>query len=523
MAFCRSCGSELREGNSFCMKCGARAGEESSEQLNLSSMTVAQSDSVVPPVVPSNSQAFKPASNNGSEFDGIQEAAKMIGGALAGASSFAKKVSGEAKTVAEEVKRSYEEAGAKGEAILRGADERLADTLPARADVASEQIPDALTADDEKLDSINPVERKVINNEVNAKPANEEPFAHEGYSGEGVKNVEALENKDSDSGKKVKERSGNKGLIIFVAVLALMLVCASAFLILNSNKSSSGNGASGDSSSAVTAPVAKTYTTHIKVSCDKNLIFSTYDVQIYVDDELIATLDHGAEGTWDKELTEGSHEFKVCKKGDKKVDGTKTFAVTAECSIDCRVATTSSQVEIKEFSCLTKGEQEQKAAEEKAAEEKAEAEAKQKEEEEAKQKEEQAAKKAAEEAENSVVLTVDNCDDLATLLSSNSTDASAFASKYKGRTIEFDGNIAYMSPSGSSKTRYRLAIAAGDYNPDSQKGPNMRFDDVNFSNMHVTGADSVATGMNFRITAKVGSYNSTQDILNLTPVSMVAR
>jgi hypothetical protein len=50
------------------------------------------------------------------------------------------------------------------------------------------------------------------------------------------------------------------------------------------------------------------------------------------------------------------------------------------------------------------------------------------------------------------VLTVENNADLAALLAITQPGASAveeFAAKYRGRTIEFDGNIAYLNPHGS--------------------------------------------------------------------------
>ena len=386
------------------------------------------------------------------------------------------------------------------------------------------------------------------------------------------------------------------------------------------------------------------------MKCDKNLVFSTYDVEIYVDGTSIATLDHGEEGSWDKNITQGSHTLKICKKGDTSVDGTKVFTISAESVVECTISTTSTQVQIKDFSCLTKEaakkaeeeaekkkqEEEQaklesqqfvsdgtgatyavhfsvsssknvlfskynvnlyldgsliktveqgettewdqeleggkhtvrfasadddsvdgmqaftvsaesylsctlscssdkvtignfsfqtqlekdQAAEEAKQREAAEAEA-------AKQKEaaeaEAKAKQEAEAAEKAKVLTVDNCEDLANLLSSSSSDASSFAAAYSGRTIEFDGNIAYMVSHNGAKTRFDVLIYAGDYSETSAKGPHMQYKDVNYYNMGASGIDSVQMGLNVRIRAIVGSYNASTDILSLTPVSMTAR
>ena len=109
------------------------------------------------------------------------------------------------------------------------------------------------------------------------------------------------------------------------------------------------------------------------------------------------------------------------------------------------------------------------------------------------------------------------------MLTSSSSDASAFAAAYSGRTIEFDGNIAYMASHNGAKTRFDVLIYAGDYSETSAKGPNMQYKDVNYRDMGASGIDSVQMGLNVRIRAKVGSYNSSTDILSLTPISMTAR
>ncbi len=451
----------------------------------------------------------------------------------------------------------------------------------------------------------------------------------------------------------------NKKVVVFAAASLVVLALAlGATLIFSSSSSSTksptSNSATSTTSNKTTAPkkteTKNSYSTQIKVKCEKNLVLSTYDVEIFVDDTSIATLDHGDEGSWDRSITQGSHTLKICKKGDTSVDGTKVFTISAESVIECTVSTTSTQVQIKDFSCLTKEaakkaeeeaekkmqEEEQaklesqqfvsdgtgathsvhfsvsssknvlfskyninfyldgsliktveqgettewdqeleggkhtvrfasadddsvdgmqaftvsaesylsctlscssdkvaignfsfetqlerdQAAEEAKRREAAEAEA-------AKQKEaaeaEAKAKQEAEAAEKAKVLTVDNCEDLANLLTSSSSDASSFAAAYSGRTIEFDGNIADMSSHNGAKTRFDVLIYAGDYSEESARGPHMQYKDVNYYNMGASGIDSVQMGLNVRIRAKVGSYNASADILSLTPVSMTAR
>jgi hypothetical protein len=127
-------------------------------------------------------------------------------------------------------------------------------------------------------------------------------------------------------------------------------------------------------------------------------------------------------------------------------------------------------------------------------------------------------------------LTVENNADLAALVTITDPSVPAvgeFAAKYRGRTIEFDGNIAYMNAHGSYTTRYDLLIMTGDYSATASSGPNFQFRDVNITNdLHLTGSnipETIGTGNNLRIVARVGDYNSTQELFFLEPVSTEVR
>ncbi|WP_113684648.1 DUF4839 domain-containing protein [Blastococcus atacamensis] len=127
------------------------------------------------------------------------------------------------------------------------------------------------------------------------------------------------------------------------------------------------------------------------------------------------------------------------------------------------------------------------------------------------------------------VLTVENNEDLAALLAITDPSLPAvgqFAAEYRGRTIEFDGNIATMNNHGTYATRYDILIGAGDYSEASSAGPNFQFRDVNItSDLHLTGTvpDTIGIGDNLRVVARVGDYNSTQELFFLEPVSTEVR
>jgi hypothetical protein len=127
------------------------------------------------------------------------------------------------------------------------------------------------------------------------------------------------------------------------------------------------------------------------------------------------------------------------------------------------------------------------------------------------------------------VLTVENSKDLAYILNTKDESDSLikeFAQKYAGRTIEFDGNTAYVSNHGNYKTRFDYLIYAGDYSETTFSGPNFQFRDVNYYDLHLTGdnvPDTFGVGLNIRITATVEEYNENSGLFQLEPISIKMR
>ena len=112
------------------------------------------------------------------------------------------------------------------------------------------------------------------------------------------------------------------------------------------------------------------YQLDITVSCIENLLFSRYDIDVYVDDNFLGTIDHGKEKNFQINLEEGKHSFRVERKGDSDVDGTEQFDMLPDESVlTCSVYCTSSQATIKDFSEKTKIQAEKDEADAKAAEE----------------------------------------------------------------------------------------------------------------------------------------------------------
>lgn len=123
-------------------------------------------------------------------------------------------------------------------------------------------------------------------------------------------------------------------------------------------------------------------------------------------------------------------------------------------------------------------------------------------------------------------LTAENCPDLANLLAlrdPSDPSVAAFVSEYSGRVIEFDGCITNMQNHGSFTTRWDVLLGAGDFEPNSMRGPNFRLTDVAFYDMNVSGGDSVYAGLNVHIVAEVGQYNPNTTLFELDIISMEIR
>lgn len=123
-----------------------------------------------------------------------------------------------------------------------------------------------------------------------------------------------------------------------------------------------------------------------------------------------------------------------------------------------------------------------------------------------------------------VALTPETNEELARLLTlGDYCDPSipAFAEKYGGQTVSFEGYIGAMNPHDSATTRYDILIGAGDFSETSAPGPTFQFRDVNATNdLHYTGdvPDSIGVGANLGVAAEVGEYEESSCLFLLDPV-----
>ena len=496
MAFCPKCGNELRPGLHFCPKCGS--------EIDIVRYTpeTRRTDPIEP--VPDNTPSgeasnIPPIPHNSTDnaaadklSDSLATAADALGGLAAKAGAIA--------------------AGAVGELASR----------------AKDALDDATTS---------AVGKQEVNSTANDSPSEyrdaaglDEAFEVQPSKtthSKGTSNVfDSIARKSSASisqaQKKLRANHAPQhpwrilGIVVIVTVAAIVL------------------GANGSKKTSEPVQDAPSYPVHLSVDCSENLLFSRYDLAIYVDSEKVGTLDHGAEDSWDLTLDKGQHTLRVQKEDDSSVDGRKTFKVDQNEKVSCTVYPKHDQIEISLKVKSSTGSGDSTEAPSQATEKKKEKKETDSEPTEKKETEEaetgdtdspeQNDEAAQPASEQDVVLTTANCPDLATLLSSSDMDASWFVSKYAGKTIEFDGNIAYLAPHANYNTRWDVLINAGDYDPNHAQGPEMQYENVNTFDMGFDDSlDEIRTGTNVHIKAIVKDYNASTCLLHLDPVSMSAR
>lgn len=503
MAFCPKCGNELRPGLHFCPKCGSEI-----DIVRYTSET-RRTDPIEP--VPDNTpsgeaNSIPPIPHNSTNnaaadelSDSLATAADALGGLAAKAGAIAAGAVGELASRAKDALDDATASAAGKQEVNSTANDspseyrnaaELAESFKARLpktahSKGASNVFDSIAR--KSSASISQAQKK-----LRANHAPQYPWRILGIAGIGV------------------------AIVVIVTVVAIVL------------------GANGPKKTSEPVQDAPSYPVHLSVDCSENLLFSRYDLAIYVDSEKVGTLDHGAEDSWDLTLDKGQHTLRVQKADDSSVDGRKTFKVDQNEKVSCTVYAKHDQIEIslKVKASTDSGDstkEPSRATEKKKEKRKTDSEpTKKKETEEAETEDtdspEQNAEAAQPASEQDVVLTTANCPDLATLLSSSDMDASWFVSKYAGKTIEFDGNIAYLAPHANYTTRWDVLINAGDYDPDHAQGPEMQYENVNTFDMGFDDSlDEIRTGTNVHIKAIVKDYNASTCLLHLDPVSMSAR
>jgi hypothetical protein len=135
---------------------------------------------------------------------------------------------------------------------------------------------------------------------------------------------------------------------------------------------------------------------------------------------------------------------------------------------------------------------------------------------------------AATESAATEMITPQNNPEFAALLKADSCDDANlnFATRHKGETVAFNGSIVNVAHHGDYDTRYDFLLGPGDKGPNTTVGPAFKYEDVNLSELKLTGKKipaTVDTGDKFRFVAEVGEFNANQCLFFLDPVSTEVR
>lgn len=92
------------------------------------------------------------------------------------------------------------------------------------------------------------------------------------------------------------------------------------------------------------------YTVTLKVDCEENLMFSKYDVEIYMDNEFMGVLGHGKYASADINVSSGSHTVYFYEEGDHSVKGKLDFDVQGETIVSCEIHCKNNKIKVDEIS-----------------------------------------------------------------------------------------------------------------------------------------------------------------------------
>jgi hypothetical protein len=123
------------------------------------------------------------------------------------------------------------------------------------------------------------------------------------------------------------------------------------------------------------------------------------------------------------------------------------------------------------------------------------------------------------------VITPEKSPEFAALLKADACDDTNldFATRHKGQRVAFNGSIVHMA---RNSTGYDFLLGPGDKGSQTTVGPAFKYEDINISDLKLTGEETPTTvdvGDKFRFVADVGEFNAVQCLFHLTPVSTETR
>lgn len=196
---------------------------------------------------------------------------------------------------------------------------------------------------------------------------------------------------------------------------------------------------------SITEPL---YDIKLELTCRGNLLFSKYDVEVFVDDESLGYIDHGATKTFNLKLRAGKYELKICERGNSSVDGTYTFLVAKDQTKKYEFSCSENHISVEKSDTVTTTKSETSKAN--SNDTKAESSVS-----------EITTAKVTQSSDE--IINVNNCSEFKELMKTTSYNYSeevwkTFAKTYKGRTIEFDGVMQCVENYEDGYTTYSFGI-----------------------------------------------------------------
>lgn len=88
---------------------------------------------------------------------------------------------------------------------------------------------------------------------------------------------------------------------------------------------------------------------YLDLQSEENLMRATYDMDIYLDDEYIGSVENGKFFTSLVEISKGKHELEVCKSGDNSINALKKFKIESDMTLSSVVAHSKSSIEFTKY------------------------------------------------------------------------------------------------------------------------------------------------------------------------------
>jgi len=97
------------------------------------------------------------------------------------------------------------------------------------------------------------------------------------------------------------------------------------------------------------SPESDTVKLYFDIDFVPNLVFSTYDIEVYVDDDKIGTIPHGEHFTYLMDIQKGKHTVKFYKDSDNDVSSSKNVDISNDCTFKCSLHSYASDISIDDY------------------------------------------------------------------------------------------------------------------------------------------------------------------------------